>query len=112
MSRGFLIALSALALTGAAPPQAAAPAGRAPLPVEAFAEIPQIEEPEISPDGKQIAGKIAIRGKQYFAVLTPGVEGLPKLLNPGKADLNWWSWVNDEWLVVGIGQEVPVAGDT
>lgn len=112
MPRVVLIALSALALAGAARPQATVPTARAPLPVEAFAEIPQIEDPELSPDGKQVAGKLAIQGRQYFAVLTLGSDAQPKLLNPGKADLNWWSWVNDEWLVVGIGQEVPVEGDT
>ncbi|MCW4461214.1 prolyl oligopeptidase family serine peptidase [Sphingomonas sp. BT-65] len=111
MSRIFVLAVASLALGGAAAPQTAAPAARAPLPTEAFAEVPQIDDPEISPDGKQIAGKVAIQGKQFFAVLTPGSSGPPKLLNPGKADLNWWSWVNDEWLVVGIGQEVPVEGD-
>lgn len=112
MLRSCVLTISALALIGAASPQAAAPVARPPLPVEAFAEVPQIDDPEISPDGKQIAGKVAIKGEQYFAVMTPGSSAPPKLLNPGKADLNWWSWVNDEWLVVGIGQEVPVQGDS
>lgn len=112
MLRDLVLALGAFALSGVAAAQTPTPAARKPLPVEAFAEVPQIEDPELSPDGKRVAGKLAIDGKQYFAVLTLGVEGSPKLLNPGKADLNWWSWVNDEWLVAGIGQEVPVEGDT
>lgn len=112
MMRILLLAVSSWALAGAMAPQATVPAARPPLPVEAFAELPQVEDPELSPNGKHIAAKIAIKGKQLFAVMTPGTEGPPKLLNPGKADLNWWNWVNDEWLVVGIGQDVPVAGDT
>ena len=112
MTRVLLLTISALALAGAAAPQASPPATRPPLPVEAFAELPQVADPELSPNGKQVAGKIAIKGTQYFAVMALGTEGPPKLLAPGKADLNWWSWVNDEWLVVGIGQDVPVRGDT
>jgi len=96
--------------TPAAAPRAATP--RAPLPVEAFAELPELDDPALSPDGNQIAAKVAIDGKQYFAVIKINREGPPKLLNPGKADLNWWRWVNDEWVIVGIGQEVPVGGDS
>ncbi|WP_447726222.1 alpha/beta hydrolase family protein [Sphingomonas koreensis] len=116
MPRMIWLGVSALALTygaaslAAAETSAPAPAARAPLPTEAFAEVPEIEDPDLSPNGKQIAAKVAIQGKQLFAVLTPGATGLPKLLNPGKADLNWWRWVNDEWVIVGIGQEVPVEG--
>lgn len=108
---GIAIALGGAALPQAAPVSASASAS-AQLAIEAFAEVPQIEDPELSPDGKRIAGKIAIRGKQLFAVITPGSGQPPKLINPGKSDLNWWRWVNDEWLVVGIGQAVPVEGDT
>jgi dipeptidyl aminopeptidase/acylaminoacyl peptidase len=131
MSRIFWAGVSALALMGstglraapqAAAPQAAAPAAsatsaartaapRTPLPVEAFAELPDVESPDLSPDGTQVAGRVAINGKQYFAVIKLGGEGPPKLINPGEADLNWWTWVNDEWVIVGIGQEMPVEGD-
>lgn len=99
-------------VTPAATPTPRAPAPRAPLPVEAFAELPDLDDPALSPDGNQVAAKVAINGKQYFAVIKINREGPPRLLNPGKADLNWWRWVNDEWVVVGIGQEVPVEGDT
>jgi acetyl esterase/lipase len=29
----------------------------------------------------------------------------------GEADLTWWRWVNDAWLVIGLGQLVPFQGD-
>lgn len=29
-------------------------------------------------------------------------------IDPGDNDLNWWRWVNDDWLVVGVGAEVLV----
>lgn len=102
-----VLGLSVLAavLVGASPPQIAP----ARLPVEVFAELPRVENPAISPDGLRYAAKLALDGKQYLAIVT--VEGSkPKLINTGDVDLNWWRWVNDEWLVVGIGEEKYVQG--
>lgn len=93
----------------ASAPQAL-PKPKAPYPTEAFAEIPAIEDPEISPNGKAIAAKIAVQGTQYFAIIP--VDGTkPRLVGLGDNDLNWWRWVNDDWLVIGVGQLVPVEGD-
>ncbi|ATY30591.1 alpha/beta hydrolase family protein [Sphingomonas psychrotolerans] len=75
-----------------------------------FAEIPSFEGPELSPNGKAIAAKVAVNGTQYFAII-PLDGGKARLVGLGDADLNWWSWVNDEWLVIGIGQLVPYEGD-
>jgi len=126
MSRIVRAGVSALALMGdaasSAAPQTAAPVApatpvartaspRPPLAVEAFAELPDVESPDLSPDGTKVAGRVAINGQQYFAVVKLGGEGPPRLINPGEADLNWWNWVNDEWVIVGIGQELPVEGD-
>jgi dipeptidyl aminopeptidase/acylaminoacyl peptidase len=74
-----------------------------------FAELPTLERPVISPDGRSIAAKIAREGKLYLAIVN--VDGTPPRLIPtGDNDLNWWKWVNNNWLVVGIGDKVPVAG--
>lgn len=86
-------------------------AARAQIPTEVFAELPMLSRPAISPDGKRIAAKMAINGQQYFAIVTVG-ELKPKLIRLGETDLNWWKWVNDEWLVAGIGQEASVEGTT
>ncbi|KTF67632.1 alpha/beta hydrolase family protein [Sphingomonas sp. HT-1] len=75
-----------------------------------FAELPVLESPELSPDGKRFAAQLAVRGTQYFAVAT--IDGTSKkLIGTGDADLNWWRWVNDEWLVIGVGRTTPVQGD-
>jgi acetyl esterase/lipase len=120
MPRKFIMIAAGLATIGAAPPQqqpaqkpaAAVPAASpAPLAVEAFADMPQMEGPALSPDGTRIAAKIAIRGTQYFSISTIGAAGAPQLLGAGKADVNWWRWVNRDWVVIGIGQTVPVDGD-
>jgi dipeptidyl aminopeptidase/acylaminoacyl peptidase len=75
--------------------------------VAAFAQLPQLEGPRLSPNGKFVAAKLPVNGKQYFAVL-PLDGGKPSFVNPGDNDLNWWSWVNDDWLVIGIGSLQPV----
>ncbi|WP_250890818.1 alpha/beta hydrolase family protein [Sphingobium nicotianae] len=96
----------------AKPPTADAPAIAAKLlPVEAFAELPFMEGPQLSPDGNKIAAKVALNGKQFLVILSM-VNGEQKIarITPGDNDLNWWRWVNDDWLVLGIGAEVAVDG--
>jgi acetyl esterase/lipase len=88
----------------------AAAAPRAPMDVAVFAEIPALEGPEVSPNGRMLAAKVASGGKQYFAVV-PVAGGRELLIGLGENDLKWWQWVNDEWLVLGVGQLVPVRGD-
>ncbi|MET0308464.1 MAG: S9 family peptidase [Sphingomonas sp.] len=89
---------------------AAAKSTPAPLDAAVFAEIPAVEAPELSPDGKQLAAKIAVNGVQYFAVV-PLDGSKPHLVGLKEMDLNWWQWVNDDWLVLGVGQLSPVEGD-
>jgi acetyl esterase/lipase len=91
----------------APPPE---PAKTAPLDAAVFAELPAVEGPQLSPNGKLVAAKLAAKGVQYFAVV-PLEGGKPRLIGLGESDLTRWSWVNDEWLVVGIGQLVPVEGE-
>ena len=88
---------------------AAEPMRRKPLDISAFAEIPALEGPELSPAGRMIAAKVAAGGKQFFAIM-PVNGGPPRYVGLGEYDLNWWQWVSDEWLVLGVGQLVPVEG--
>ncbi|WP_294247805.1 hypothetical protein [uncultured Sphingomonas sp.] len=91
----------------AAPTPASPPAATGPLPVEAFAALPEFEGPALSPDGTRIAGKRALNGKQYLMVV-PLIKGQGKTALAAlsdKVDVNWWRWVNDEWLVVGLGSQ-------
>ncbi|WP_448661634.1 alpha/beta hydrolase family protein [Sphingomonas sp. CJ20] len=84
---------------------------RVPIATEVFAELPAIEDPSISPNGKTIAAKVAVNGVQYFAIVPLYTNEAPRLVGLGDTDLNWWKWVNDDWLVLGIGKLVPVEGD-
>ncbi|MCR5869589.1 MULTISPECIES: hypothetical protein [unclassified Sphingomonas] len=109
MPRKLMMLAAALASAASLPVlarQAATPAApaRAALPVEAFADMPNIEDPELSPGGKFIAAKITVDGTQYFAVMAPEAGAKPRLFRAGEIEVNWWRWVNDDWLVIGVGQ--------
>lgn len=104
-----------LALAGsvAAIPQAARAwegAGPAARPLEDFAVLPFMQGPTLSPDGSKVAAKIAVRGEQYFAITPLFGGGSPALVGSRNQDINWWRWVNDEWLVAGIGATEPFEG--
>ena len=95
-------AFGALALVAGSHAGIAAPLPDA-VPVEVFAALPAIDHPKLSPDGTKIAGKIGINGKQVLLVQPLFGDGKPSALAEGKIDINWWEWVNDNWLVVGVG---------
>ena len=95
-------AFGALALVAGSHAGIAAPLPDA-VPVEVFATLPAIDHPKLSPDGTKIAGKIGINGKQVLLVQPLFGDGKPSALAEGKIDINWWEWVNDNWLVVGVG---------
>lgn len=78
-------------------------------PTADFAQLPLIEWPVLSPDGKSYAAKLAVNGQFIFAVMSLS-GGSPKLARVGEMDLNWWRWVNDDWLVVGVGDMQPIEG--
>ena len=99
----------ALALAGGAAVAAAAPLPDA-VPVEVFAALPGIDNPKLSPDGKKVAAKIEIGGQQYLVVQPLFGGGQPTALAQGKVDINWWKWVNDDWLVVGVGDDINLYG--
>jgi dipeptidyl aminopeptidase/acylaminoacyl peptidase len=95
-------------LVGAALPLQAQPA---PRPVEDFAALPFIVGPKLSPDDTKLAAKLAVNGRQMLAIVPLfKSEKLPRTINTGDIDLNWWSWVNDEWLIGGIGTTEKVEG--
>ena len=110
----FALAMTAPAAAETPAPQAspatapAAPATAttaATRPLEDFAALPFMSAPQISPDGSKIAARIATHGKQIFAVYpVDSSKGQPILIPTGtKSDLNWWRWVGNDWLAIGVG---------
>lgn len=108
------LATTALAQATPAPAPAPTPTTRpaavnpkGPRPLEHFAELPLLEGPKLSGDGKRMAAKLAVNGKQYLAIIGLD-EAQQRLIAVGDQDLNWWRWVNNEWLVIGVGRKGPV----
>lgn len=89
----------------------AADAPPARRPVEAYAALPFMQGPELSPDGKKVAARIGIRGQQYLAVVPlDRSQGKIQTFAIGEMDVNFWRWVNDDWLIVGVGTESEAEG--
>ncbi len=79
--------------------------------IEDFAALPLIERPMLSPDGLHIASRAAIGGEQKLVIAD--VHDGPnrvRTMGLGDNDLTWWQWVNDDWLIAGIGTETYVQG--
>ncbi|WP_332908816.1 S9 family peptidase [Sphingomonas mollis] len=84
----------------------------APIPVEVFATLPAVESPALSPDGTRIAAKMAVGGKQYLVVRPLTGGGKPVMMPvPEKTDVNWWRWVGNDWLAVGLGAQQILYGE-
>jgi dipeptidyl aminopeptidase/acylaminoacyl peptidase len=88
-------------------PQAKLPS---PIPLELFARLPFMEGPELSPNGSKIATRLAVNGIQRLAIIPLDDFKKTKQLSAGDADLNDWTWVNDDWLVAKVGAISSVQG--
>ena len=100
---------AALAQTDApvAPAQTAAPA----YTLKDFAALPLMDAPALSPNGLHIASRVAVNGEQRLVIADVN-EGADRIRSIGLSDndLNWWQWVNDDWLIAGVGAESNVQG--
>jgi dipeptidyl aminopeptidase/acylaminoacyl peptidase len=103
--RHFLQLAASVAAFSALSARAQAPAAAAlagPRPAADFASLPFMDDPVLSPDGSKVATKLAVKGEQYFAILSVFGDAKPAIVLPGKNDINWWRWVNNDWLLLGI----------
>jgi len=88
----------------------AASAGK--IPLQVFAELPLFEGPKLSPDGTALALKAAIKGGQVLVVeplFDTAAKPVLAAADPS-VDINWWRWVGDKWLAVGVGSQTQVLG--
>lgn len=107
LSVAVVALVSDVAAVAALQPAPAAPAQpAAPRTTEQFSQLAPIEGPRLSPDGKLLAAKVAVRGEPFLMII-PMDGGAPRLIATGDNDLNYWRWVNKDWLVVGIGAMTP-----
>jgi dipeptidyl aminopeptidase/acylaminoacyl peptidase len=107
------LSTAAPAQTPAPPPPPAAPTidPAQPVPIEVFASLPEIVSPSLSPNGQLVAAKRAVKGQQMLMVVPLFGDGAPHSVTaPLDTDINWWRWVNDDWLIVGLGAQRPLYG--
>jgi dipeptidyl aminopeptidase/acylaminoacyl peptidase len=115
-----LASLLAAALLAAAGPvyaqsaPAAAPAKPLEkLPASAFAKLPFIERPVLSPSGTYIAGLIAVGGEQRLVILPVSGDrsGAPVIMLPELTEVGNLRWVNDDHVIVQLYALMPVEAD-
>lgn len=83
------------------------------LDARAFAATPFMEGPKLSPNGQFIAARVGVRGNQSLALLPVfKKEDGAKLIGLDfvTVDVDWWQWVNDDWLVVGVSANDSAEG--
>jgi dienelactone hydrolase len=105
--RIYLIVLGTLAANPAF--VSAAPLAE-PVPTEVFAAIPSLAGPLLSPKGDKVAAKISNGDRQTLVVMPLFGNAQPKALALPDSDINWWHWVNDDWLIVGVGDKQKFYG--
>jgi len=98
--------LALFLLAGAPAASVSAQSATAPRSAEAFAALPSLVEPKLSPNGRRLATRVFRDGAPYLMIM-PLDGSAPALIPTRGADLNSWKWVNDDWLIVGIGDRTP-----
>lgn len=103
---------AAIALAGSAlaQPGGASPPPNAPLPLEAFARIPFVEQAQLSPDGSSMAGLLGVNGQQMVAILNlfDHADKPVRLAVPEGTQAAWIRWVNNDNILVGLRALLPV----
>jgi dipeptidyl aminopeptidase/acylaminoacyl peptidase len=105
MRRAFVLALSILL-------SAALPATESD--VLAFASLPALQGPAISPDGNRYAGLMSFNGEQFFVIVPfrkSDAERARKVALGAENELVDWRWVNDDWLLITVNATVKVQGE-
>lgn len=104
----LLLAIAAPAAAQSAPSLSAT----APRPAEQFARLPFVAGPKLSPDGTKVAAVVASNGRQMLAIYRFAAAESERLslVKLDEVDLNWWQWVNDDYLIAGVGGPAKALG--
>lgn len=83
-----------------------------PIAIEALAELPFITDPALSPDGRKVAARVTIEGKESIAIMdVPHVPGKGSRLIPiTDAALRSYSWAGSDRLMIGVRTVQVVLG--
>jgi dipeptidyl aminopeptidase/acylaminoacyl peptidase len=94
-------------------PQALAQSASAPAtrPVSAFAKLPFMSGPQMSPDGTRVLTKLAVNGEPVLSIVPIANAAKPILIALGDNDLIDWNWVNKDWIVARLGDEALIENE-
>jgi len=97
------VALLFTMLPAPLPAQTAA-SGSTPIPIEALAAPAYLSEPVLSPDGRRIAARLKLQGKDWVGIwdLRAGPTAQPRLFEQAQFDVRWLRWAGPERLLIGI----------
>ncbi len=91
-----------------------------PVPATAFAKLPFMATPRLSPNGKYVAARLSVNRIQYTAIMTLNdPSAAPQIIaasdKEDDREIIGYRWVGDDWLVVSIflkdefvGQEAQI----
>lgn len=84
-----------------------------PLPTAAFARLPFMEMPELSPDGRHVAGLFGVKGEQRIGILPlRGDTAAAVFIGvPDQTEIDWLRWVGDDDIVIGLRALLPVEAE-
>ena len=81
-------------------------------PVEAFAELPNLTQPRLSPDGRYMAAIQSYEGRPIIAIYTVGSTAAPVAIPSSEWVIDSLHWVKNDRLLVYIQQGKRMAGDS
>ena len=73
------------------------------VPVESYASLPKIGDPQVSPNGQNIAIKRPYDGRQTLFLYIPGHDQPFAYSSGDYADINWYEWASNERLIMSLG---------
>jgi acetyl esterase/lipase len=81
--------------------------------MQAYASLPLIERPTLSPDGSRLACLMSRNGERLFVVMgLDAANRQSRALSLGaQNELLEWHWVNDDWLLIRVATTVEIQAE-
>ena len=85
------------------------------IPLEYFAQLPEVKNPVLSPNGTQLASTVILGGKPVliikpFDTLFTKQNKMPAIIGSGDLFINWYEFANEERLVINVRATASVQG--
>ena len=85
------------------------------IPLEYFAQLPEVKNPVLSPNGTQLASTVILGGKPVliikpFDTLFSKQNKMPAIIGSGDLFINWYEFANEERLVINVRATAGVGG--